>query len=426
VWFADRVAASNAAAWSDFGNTAYGYWTIDNATQTAVYAFAGGVCPHTDAPSTCVPVTTRVPLHAVGNDRHQLYLFSDGSAALRQDEGGPKLLNAYGCGLAASPQFGGAAGYVTTSGLLTAATVVNTTVSPTLNLTLALGAGFARKQRVGLSTAIDAVEQQLIAPFGDDPVVLSVVTMSGQAGTVAAYTEVWSAARQSFNTGAKQFPLNHNFSVIRDGMGRAIGLLDEPSDPSASLPGPSLQDPSPRAAFFVCLTCIGVGLTSYSSSSVEVYGFGATDPAAPDVAALAAGLSNSTGCTAEGTCASALQVEFTVATRPVTLAFMYGYVLPEEDGDISGAVQARIAAYSVAWKTALSTTAEAWAAEGSVFAPGAALPLLSLLEGGSTAAGVLKAAAAESWEARESRWHSYQLRSGLTFDSYYGNHIVSG
>ena len=98
---------------------------------------------------------------------------------------------------------------------------------------------------------------------------------------------------------------------------------------------------------------------------------------------------------------------------------------PEEDGDIVGAVNAHIREYSSAWPTADVDTASAWASDGSIVAPGVALSIPALLSGGTGAALVLRQAAQSSWEARESRWHSYMLRSGLTYDSYYGNHILN-
>ena len=142
----------------------------------------------------------------------------------------------------------------------------------------------------------------------------------------------------------------------------------------------------------------------------------------------------------------------------VTLAFLYGYVQvrggleaegvggvvremrgfyaqapppprprlqPQEDGDVRGAVAARIIKYAAAWPTAVADAAEAWAAEGSVIAPDVALPLADLLGGGAAAAAALRAAAQTSWEARESRWHAYMLRAGLSYDSFYGNHILN-
>lgn len=140
------------------------------------------------------------------------------------------------------------------------------------------------------------------------------------------------------------------------------------------------------------------------------------------------------------------------ASGSVVIAFMYGYVQvqkawggsvgssantsrishdylplfqPQEDGDIRAAVDSRVQRYSAAWPTAIVDAADAWAAEGSVLAPDAVLSLADLISGGAAAAQELRRAASTSWEARESRWHAYMLRCGLTFDSYYGNHILN-
>ena len=349
---AAAAIAQQTAPWGGYGDTLYGTWDLDNATGTAVYVFRGGACPV--APSTpesspggmtCVPVQGRTPIHIVGNDRHQLYLFSDGSASLRQDEGGPKLLNAYNASAPGGPQFGGAAGFVTprdgSPAQLLVSTVVNGTVAPTGPVSLVLGAGFSRRVAAPLvapavqtAPSVAGVEATLVAPFGDDSVVLSIVTVRGSPGAAGAYTEVWAASRLQFNTAGTQSPLRHAFSPLSDPAARGaavVGLLDEPVPVAARtagvsqqqrqqqqrhgapppLPQPSFDDPSPRPSFLVCLTCAsagGAGVGSFTSSSAEVYGDGSSGPAQPDAGALTRGLSNSTTETAEGACVSALQV----------------------------------------------------------------------------------------------------------------------
>ena len=341
------------ALWSGYGDTDYGFWVLDNSTQTAAFSFRGGACSDATAAAlnkTCIPITNRTPIHVVGNDRHQLYVFSDGSASLRQDEGGPKMLNAYNTTIA---QFAGAAGFVTSLGSdpssLIASTVVETTVTPNSSapLTIVLGTGFARRLAIPQvpDLGISGVDATLVAPFGDDSVVLSIVTVSGTPGTAASYTETWAATRTQFNTLGIQSPLEHHFSpVSAAGMG-IVGLLDEPvpaagssvdrnrnlrdrssttkgfmspaskplsyASPPPPAPPPSINDPNPRASFFVCLSCYssGVAVGSYSASRFEVYGTGSDGPALPNVSALAKGLSNSTSSTLEGSCLSALQVD---------------------------------------------------------------------------------------------------------------------
>ena len=204
---------------------------------------------------TCVPVQGRTPIHVVGNDRHQLYLFSDGSASLRQDEGGPKLLNVYNASAAGGPQFGGAAGFVTprdgSPAQLLVSTVVNGTVAPTGPVSLVLGAGFSRRVAAPLvapavqtAPSVAGVEATLVAPFGDDSVVLSIVTVRGSPGAAGAYTEVWAASRLQFNTAGTQSPLRHAFSPLSDPAARGaavVGLLDEPVPVAARTAGVSQQ-----------------------------------------------------------------------------------------------------------------------------------------------------------------------------------------
>jgi len=276
-----------------FGDTAYGSWEVDGETNTPVYVFRGGLCPSPGTNATCVDILNRTAVHAIGNDRHQLYLFSDGSASLRQDEGGPKLLNAYE---SSSRQFGGAAGFVTTvapaKAELLASTVVDSanqqnTPAP---LNLVFGTGFGRRVVVPNASSIFSVEATLVAPFGDDSVVLSIVKLQGVPSTMAAYTEAWSATRTQFNAAGTQSPLLHKFTTIVDGLSRAVGLLDTPvvvpvaagsavltaragtglqRDAPPPLPTPSINDPSPRGTFFVCVSCSGSGLASFSTQAAK-------------------------------------------------------------------------------------------------------------------------------------------------------------
>jgi hypothetical protein len=91
------------------------------------------------------------PLHAAGNDRVSAIVFSDGTASLRQDEGGAKLLH----GFAAAPrdyQFRGAAGYVSGMGPIAIGAIAGVVCCYAVKL----------KSRAGYDDALDVVGVHLV------------------------------------------------------------------------------------------------------------------------------------------------------------------------------------------------------------------------------------------------------------------------
>ena len=92
---------------AQYGFTQYGTWAPDFYNNPS-YIFTGGP---SSAPGAIYPSSATI-LHAVGNDRVSAIIFSDGSASLRQDEGGAKLLHGGIASVPAAYQFRGAAGYL--------------------------------------------------------------------------------------------------------------------------------------------------------------------------------------------------------------------------------------------------------------------------------------------------------------------------
>src|SRR6266852_9776012 len=106
-------------------------------------------------------------IHQVGNDRIVAIASNYGHVRVRQDEGAPKFLNDY------APERGQFAGGI---GYLTDGKSVLSTYYPGNAKTFdrTFGIGYFRKKVAGGDYAIDHV---IFAPFGDDPVLVSQVTI---------------------------------------------------------------------------------------------------------------------------------------------------------------------------------------------------------------------------------------------------------
>ena len=457
-----------------FGDTAYGFWLPDTFGNPS-FRFLGGPSPH---PAALFPTSPAI-LHAAGNDRLSALIFSDGTASLRQDEGGPKLLH----GISFSPpsfQFRGGAGYLSANGAALAASIVDGTVGlpPASPLSLTLGMGYAIKAVPAprLSPGA-ALQHTLLAPWGDASVLLSLAELQGAASSGAAeWTEVWAAgARFEMGWGgdhcggdaaAFQVAWQHAFELLRDpATGSPVGLVEVASHAGASgdPTQPSKHDPAPRPSFYVCLTCFasngGSGLRSYTTRGGAVYCPGGTascsgaGPLSPLAAGspLPGGLDNETSSFGASAIA-ALQAPFPnaasasggAATR--TAAFLVGYLTPEDEAAsadgcsaVSGALAAcvlqKLAPFVATWEQEAARTASAWrvGANSMEFGSGAARRAASLAARAAAAqdpAAAVPAARPEgaswvSWEGREAAWQSYMLRSALHRDSFFNVHYIN-
>jgi hypothetical protein len=406
------------------GDTLYGSWQPDPVSGTPSFVFVGG---NSTSPGAIFPTSPDTALHAIGNDRLATLVFADGTLSMRQDEGGPKLLNGFGRN-ATAYGFRGGYGFISDEYSVLALTAVNGTVGGATNgdvyhhlTSLTLGTGLVRKTLDGVpvakATLYAGVTQTLVAPFGDDSVLLSLVDVitAGPAAPVPtmAWTEVWSCGdRFELGWGAPggaympegfQKGWTHNFTRVLDpsGDGRVVGLVDvasisgsSPSPPPASvgdLPTPSQHDPAPRPSFLLCLSCAlhgdaglsGASLASFTTDAAQLFcppgeadcdGATIDGPArSPATGSIVRGLDNST---ARGDWGSvlALQARFPAPPRshpPVRIGFLYGYLRAEDveaaGGDVVAAVHLKAAPYLAAgaWATEDFTTGTAWAAYAS-------------------------------------------------------------
>ena len=359
-------------------------------------------------------------VHQVGNDRLIAIVSNYGYVRVRQDEGAPKLLNDY------SPdrsQFGGGIGYLT-DGRETLSTFY-TGGAP--GFERIFGAGYFRKKTASEHYSVD---QAIVAPFGDDPVLISQVTIAnrGQARAELRWIEYWGCQTYqfSFRSAIEGFGgspvelrrkfgdrFTHAFRVL----GTQTGLLERKQfmgrDPQeeqafermkanlATHPNPflapiqeptaeaSFDDLNPPGTFLVSLDALSDGFTTDARSF-----FGAGGAAHPD--GLAKPLDGS--LTARGG-ESGLLLERSITLEPGeqrTLYFLYGYLPQGADPDALAGKYRGLA--HTAWKE----SSRQWKESGMRFE----------IE-------------AEPWVKRETAWHYYYLRSSLTYDDFFGEHILS-
>jgi hypothetical protein len=405
-----------------FGSGNFGEWFTDDFGLPA-YLYT---CDQRRDPRAFTPVSPEARsgsdhVHQVGNDRLVAIASNYGYIQVRQDEGGPKLLNDWD---PPRGRYAGGFGYLAHGdGWLS-------TLYPGRgeSFTRVFGVGYYRKRVTGSGFVVDQV---VFAPFGDDPLVISRVTVTNQRATAARvrWIEHW---------GCQAYQLSHRATVLSavsrgrqrvsdlrrsaseryrrsfSTVGKREGLLERKNflgyDAAGSLrwalaqaalatvgrrfargalrapvKEASLEDSSPPPTFLVSLDAPTDGMGTDGESF-----FGAGGAEDPD--GLGAPLSMDEG-------GDAMFLERQLDLQPGesrALFFAYGYLpmdvalerlLDTQRGDLKRLWEKS----SGAWKERRVS--------------------LSVPD--------------EPWVDREMAWHSYYLRSGLTYDSFFREHILS-
>jgi hypothetical protein len=363
--------------------SSFGMWAADP-TGAPAFLWHGG-CPPASNRTVCP--TSRSLIHAAGNDRVAAVLYNDGTVALRQDEGGPKVLNGY------SPpagQFGGALGFLADATSVLASTATDGPLTPGGPLQATLGVGFAAKTA---ATARVRVEHAVTALFGDDSAVLITVDVEAAAGGDLdgwRWTEAWGGLRVEHGGAPSPAAFAHAYTLLAGPSGAPLGLLDTvalvgrgpaptPRGGTGGLPTPSDHDEDPRPSWLVCLSCAAGApppapgaavavVASYTTAAGEL--FGTPNSSAPVLGAVTRGLSNTT--TTGGDAGSTiLQVRLAGrGAQRASFAFLFGYALPGEAA--AAGVAARVARYAPVWPALRNASACAWAAAAPVFEPATA------------------------------------------------------
>lgn len=409
-----------------YGSGHFGEWITDQHGLPA-YRYT---CDQTRDPKAKTPVHTewRSPTdhtHQVGNDRLVAAVSNYGYVQVRQDEGAPKFLNDY------SPEnhrYGAGLGYLTDGASLLSTYYPGSGDS----FERMLGAGYLRKTVADKRHEVDHV---LFAPFGDDPVLISQVTITnrGAAPTSVRWVEYWGCHNYQFSYRAlmeapalggfgkaaalrRQFAerFSHQFRALEHGAGlietqKFLGRTPQeeqlwqgmqnylktnpttffgPPVPELA-PDAAMDDLNPPSTFLVSLDAPADG---YSTNGAAFFGSGGVE----HPAGLAGKLGNDLDSTGPE---SALILARELQLRPGetrTIYFMYGY-LPE-GFELAGLVDKYKGGLDSLWKRSSAHWKE---------------DTVSL------------SVPSESWVERETTWHNYYLRSNLTYDSFFREHILS-
>lgn len=408
-----------------FGSGHFGDW-FDDEFGLPAYRYT---CDQITDPKAITPVHPewRAPTdhtHQVGNNRLVAAVSNYGYVQVRQDEGSPKFLNDY------SPEdlhYGAGVGF-----LADGDNILSTYYSGNNDsFERIMGVGYLRKRVTGPRHSVDQV---IFAPFGDDPVLISQVTITNHSGSSSRprWVEYWGAHNYQFSYRSlmegvvrggmtkaaklrrdfgKRF--THHFATIHSHaglmetqafLGRTpeeeqtwqkvqVYLKDHPTGfygPQVPPlpPHATMEDLNPPPTFLVSLDAPADG---FATNAAEFFQGGIENPQG-----MAVGLNNDLGYTGPE---SALLLERQLALNPGesrTIYFLYGY-LPQ-----GFEVDKLIAKYSENPGTQWKDSSDKWKQDGLRFRTKSA-----------------------PWVEREVTWHHYYLRSDLTYDSFFNEHILS-
>jgi hypothetical protein len=362
--------------------------------------------------------------HQVGNDRLVAVASNYGYIQVRQDEGSPKFLNDYD---PASGHYGGGFGYVTDGS--TSISTFYPGGADTFERTF--GTGYYRKT---VHSADYSADQVVFAPFGDDPLLISQVTITNHRDGEAElrWIEYWGCQMYQFShraqvlsvisRGQKTVPdlrremakqFSHHTRLVANGSGvlhkaKFLGytfsqrrswalaqlLLDTIAKKStggalrAPVKEATLEDISPAEVFLVSLDAPPDGMTT---DEAGFFGKGGIHSPYALSTPLPKALTEPGG--------SGLLLERRLHLKPAesqTIYFAFGY-LPENTS-----LEAVLEKYHDNLPTLWRRSSEAWKKD---------LMLLDLPE--------------EPWVRRELAWHNYYLRSSMTYDAFFKEHILS-
>ncbi|MFX1273184.1 MAG: hypothetical protein ACFFAX_15985, partial [Promethearchaeota archaeon] len=167
-----------------YGSGYFGEWIMDEFGLPA-YRYT---CDQTTDPKAVSPMTEEWRantdhLHQVGNDRLVAVVSNYGQVQVRQDEGSPKFLNDYD---PSRFQYGGGIGYLTDGETFLSTFYTGQADSFDRNF----GMGYFRKTVKDNSLVADQI---IFAPFGDEPLVVSQVTIKNERDKAAdlRWIEYW-------------------------------------------------------------------------------------------------------------------------------------------------------------------------------------------------------------------------------------------
>jgi glycosyl hydrolase family 36/glycosyl transferase family 36 len=418
---AEQTGAGSSS--KTYGSGYFGSWIEDEFGLPAFHY----TCDQTKDPKAVTQVnpgvlTSTEHIHQIGNDRIVAVVSNYGQVRVRQDEGAPKFLNDY------APDHGWFAGGF---GYLTDGKVTLSTYYPgnAQNFERTFGAGYFRKK---VSTGQYAVHHVVFAPFGDDPVLLSQVTITnnGAADANLRWIEYWGCQLYQFSFRAfmEQFGgksmhqlrrdfgerFSHNFRQASNGAGlietkeflgrdpaedhqfqAMVAFLEKSPNPFLAAPAKNLprsvdfDDLNPPSTFLVSLDAPADAISTDGKKFFGVGGVSNPDGLKSDLdGSLATGGPDS---------AMLLERKFTLKSgESKTLTFLYGYLPSGFD------VETLIGKYRQSATTALRDSSAQWKKNTLHFST-----------------------PDEPWVERETAWNHCSLRGGFTYDNFFHQQIIS-
>ncbi|HEY1501797.1 MAG TPA: hypothetical protein VGF88_19640 [Acidobacteriaceae bacterium] len=418
-------ADPEADAISEYGSGYFGKWISDGFGLPAYHY----TCNQISDPKAMSPVDKawRSPTdhtHQLGNNRLVAAVSNYGYVQVRQDEGSPKFLNDY---CPEQNRYGGGIGFLADEDIFLSTWYSGEAES----FDRIFGIGYLRKRVTDHKYEIDQV---IFAPFGDDPVLISQVTVTNRSDRLAhpRWVEYWGCHNYQFSYrtlmesaivgDATTAPalrrkfcdrFTHHFQTIKGSRGlleqqsfqarsaeeeqiwlkvqaklkeNPNGFYGGPVPPLA--PGASMDDLHPPATFLVSLDRPADG---FATNGELFFRGGVARPAG-----MSDRLDNDLSTSGPG---SALLLERNLTLRPGesrTLYFLYGY-LPE-----GFSLERLVERHSKNPASLWSRSSSNWKSNG-----------------------IRLSVDAEPWAERETAWSSYYLRSEITYDSFFREHIVS-
>jgi hypothetical protein len=409
-----------------YGSGHFGLWEKDPHGLPCYHY----TCDQLTDPLAVLPVdkTWRSPtdhMHQVGNDRLVAVASNYGHVQVRQDEGSPKFLNDF---YPEENRYGGGIGFLADAEGFVLSTFYTGNVD---SFDRVFGIGYLQKR---VAAGHYSVDQIVFAPYGDDPVLVSQVTITNHSSATVKprWVEYWGCQNYQFSYRSlmesavpgggpnaverrRDFAarFRHSFRKLDGDKGlidtqaflgrtegeerawqqtqaalvaKPTGFFGGPMPPIAA--GASMDDLAPPPTFLVSLDAPADG---YATDARHFFQGGIEHPQGMN-APLVDDLN------AEGP-ESAFLLERRLTLKPGesrTLFFLYGY-LPQ-----GFSADNLIAKYSSDPASIWPRSCAQWKTQAPMFR-----------------------APAHPWVEREAAWSSYYLRSGLTYDSFFHEHILS-
>ncbi|MFX1490494.1 MAG: GH36-type glycosyl hydrolase domain-containing protein [Promethearchaeota archaeon] len=385
-----------------FGSGHFGEWIEDEFGLPAYYY----TCNQINDPKAITPVNEKLRsnnehLHQVGNDRLVGIASNFGYVQVRQDEGCPKFLNDYD---PEHNQFAGGFGY-----LIDGETVLSTFYSGNEeSFDRIFGIGYFRKIVKSHNLSVDQV---IFAPYGDDPLLISQVTISNNTEqskdlrwieywgckmiqfSAVAYWKAWgNKDLSSMNIKRREFSsqFSHEFKLIgKSGLLEAKYFQGRQEERERKTPKPVYESTNSIKTFLISLND---PIDGFSTNGFEFFGKGGVEFPDGVKRTLPSNLD-----TLDDKTAMIIEQHFHLEPKKSrSLYFAYGYlpktvVLDQILVDFKKEIDKKWEYSTKSWKRNIIK--------------------LSIPE--------------EKWVEREIIWHNYYLRSAMTFDDYFKEHILS-